>query len=395
MKRLGIIGVGSAGVQALCHFSAWLDNSWQVVSLHDPNIPIVGIGESTNPSFVTALQYGIDFNIYDNLKELDGTLKIGTVYKKWRERDFINPLIHGGLALHFNTFKLKEFAIPKLKKRWGSKFNSIEGNISNIINFDDKAVVVIDNKEEEFEFVIDCRGFPKEYTEYNVFDYMPLNCGLVHNVETPGDWIYTGHKATKDGWMFEIPLTSRQSYGYMFNDRITSIEEAKMNFSKEINVPVDNLDDIKFKFKSYYTNKLLDKRVLKNGNSAVFFEPMFANSLWFYDQINRSFLSYLNSRLSDLEVNEIFENNVLKVRDMICFNYHGGSLYDTPFWKDAVITTSNILNGSPYFKDAKEKLIQNVERNVWIHDTEPAWVFEPYNLTSIDRNFGYNYFSGV
>ena len=73
MKKLGIIGVGSAGIISLNHFCACLDNSWEIVSIHDPNIKILGIGESTNPFFVKLLKSGVDFTSLEDLDNLDGT----------------------------------------------------------------------------------------------------------------------------------------------------------------------------------------------------------------------------------------------------------------------------------------------------------------------------------
>ena len=67
MNKLAVIGVGSAGIQSLCHFLAWLDKSWEIYSIHSPKIPISGIGESTNPRFLDAKQA----RDYSNTAQLD------------------------------------------------------------------------------------------------------------------------------------------------------------------------------------------------------------------------------------------------------------------------------------------------------------------------------------
>ena len=391
MKKLGIIGVGSAGIQSLCHFLSWLDNDWQVISIHNPNIPIVGIGESTNPTFTSALERGINFNLHDDLEELEATLKIGTVYKNWREQDFVNPLISGSAAIHFNTFKLKDFALKRLHSQWGNKFAQIDGNITNLTETDSEVLVQIDGQEHTFDYVIDCRGFPKDYSGYVVFDDAPVNHALVHNVQQRGDWVYTGHRATVDGWMFEIPLTTRQSFGYLFNDKITSVEQAKENFAKEIGVT--ELDNIEYKFTSYYSNNILSKRVIKNGNSAVFFEPLFANSLWLYNAINQIFFDYLNGKCDRDYVNAYFADKAIQVRDMICFTYHGGSIYDTEFWKYTKSYTQQVVQNSENLKRSITELSKFDSNNSWINVEDPNWIFPSINLMKIDRNFEYNYFS--
>lgn len=391
MKKLGIIGVGSAGVQSICHFLSWLDNSWQVVSIHDPKINIVGIGESTNPTFTTALERAINFNLHDDLAPLEATLKIGTVYKNWRKQDFVNPLISGSAAIHFNTFKLKDFALERLHSQWGDKFVQVNGNISLLTENENEVIVTIDGQEHLFDYIIDCRGFPKDYTDYTVFEDAPVNHALVHNVQEKGDWLYTGHRATVDGWMFEIPLTTRQSFGYLFNDKITSVEQAKENFAREIGVK--ELDNIEYKFKSYYSNNILTGRVIKNGNSAVFFEPLFANSLWLYNSINQIFFDYLNGNSTLEHVNKYFVYKANQVRDMICYTYHGGSNYETDFWKYTKEYATNVVKNSENLNRSIRDLKRFEDLKSWRHVEDPDWIFPAINLMKIDRNFEYNYFT--
>jgi hypothetical protein len=137
------------------------------------------------------------------------------------------------------------------------------------------------------------------------------------------------HRATLDGWMFQVPLTTRISHGYLFNDTITSVEQAKINFSKEINVPVDQLDNIEYKFKPFWAKTVFENRVIKNGNAAVFFEPMFANSLANYDDINKNFHQFLTGKCTESEVNIRFLRRYCQVRDIICYIYHHAVIFSS------------------------------------------------------------------
>jgi len=391
-KRLGVIGVGSAGILSLSYFCAHLDNTWEVISINDPNGKILGVGESSNPSFVAALEIGLGFNIHDHIKELDGTCKFGTVWKSWRDKDWISPLLGGNMAIHFNNFKLKEFAIPRLHKKWPNKFRELLGKVEEVVNHPSHVDVIVDGTIHQYNYIIDCRGFPTTWSDYHICENMPVNHALVHNKEIPGDWMYTGHKAHRNGWMFEIPLTTRQSYGYLFNDNITTLEDAKEDFSQEINVPVDQLENIEYKFQSFYTTKLLDGRVLKNGNRAIFFEPISATSLFMYDQANRIFLSYLNNTIDTLEnVNEEFTNIASTLRELICWFYHGGSTHDTEFWRQTKDKTIPVVENS--------KMIKILQRSYseWIKKDSPMYAekffFEPHLMLELDKNFQYNYFT--
>lgn len=400
MKKIAVIGMGSAGVQTICHFLTYLNRDWQVVSIYDPTINILGIGESTNPSFIQMLQFGTNFHIINDAAALDSTQKFGTKYVNWREEDLDLPLLSGSVAIHFNTYKLKEFVLDRFPKIWGDKFQQLTGNVSNLYNDKNHAVVTVDNVDYEFDYVVDCRGFPKDYSGYTVLDGQPVNCAFVHNKPEPADYKFTIHKATADGWMFSVPLSTRASFGYLFNTKITSPEQAKINFSREIDVPVDQLDNIEYRFKSFYINHIVDGRICKNGNMAVFFEPMFANSLWLYEVINRAFYDYIQGlekqtgdpRLLEEETREYFVNRAKQVEEMISFKYHGGSIYKTPFWDYAVKYSSEVLKNSENLKRSIHNAkVLNSQKN-WDYPDHTLWVYPMYNLFQVHDKFGYTYF---
>jgi len=390
-KRLGIIGLGSAGVLSLSYFCAHLDNTWEIISINDPNGKILGVGESSNPSFIQALEAGLGFNMHEDVDKLDATYKFGTKWKSWRDQDWLGPLLGGNTAIHFNNFKLKEYAIPRLLAKWPTKFSELQGKVELLTNHETHVDVIVDGMSYNFNYVIDCRGFPTNWDDYNVCDNMPVNHALVHNKQIPGDWMYTGHRAHKNGWMFEIPLTNRQSYGYLFNDTITSVEDAKSDFSQEINVPVEELEGIEYKFKSFYTTKLLDGRILKNGNRAIFFEPISATSLYMYDQANRIFLAYLKNTIDTPDsVNKEFTNIASALQELICWFYHGGSIYDTEFWQQTKIKTATVVANSKMMQILKSSYKEWLEKDSPIYADK--FFFEPHLMLQLDKNFQYNYF---
>jgi tryptophan halogenase len=389
-KKFAVIGLGTAGIQSIAHYLYYLPNDWTVTSINNPQKPIVGIGESTNPVFITALENALDFNLYDELIEgnLNSTIKFGTYMQNWREKDFINPLIGGTVAIHLDTFKLQEFALPKFRSKWNEKFKELQGEVTSVIDLGDKVLITVDGIDHTFDYVMDCRGFPTSYDDYTVLPELTNHC-LVHNVLIGSDTKATGHIATKDGWMFVVPLKNRTSYGYLFNDSITDLNTAKENFSKEINVPIIELNNIEYKFKPYYSNNIIKNRICLNGNKAVFFEPMFANSLFMYTVINRRFMEVikqnnLNNEIENNEVKELVKN----VYGMICYFYHGGSSFDTPFWNYVSFNSNLFLNNFPKYK----KIIEEFKIACKTGDYTSGWVFTMKSLEIIDKGFNYNNF---
>ena len=385
-KSIAVIGVGTAGLQTLCHLCTWLGNDWKIISIHDPSIPTVRIGESTNPPFAITLQMATDFNVHDHLEALRGTIKIGTVFKKWRRHNFINPLYAGTMALHIDAFNLKQFVIPSLKKRWGDKIEIKSQRVEKIEDLD-------------YDYIVDCRGFPKDYSDYIEPEGLTINRAITHNIAKQGNWNYTGHRATKNGWMFEIPLMDRRAYGYLFNDTITSKEEAMEDFSKEIDTPIDRLDENKCKsciadysFKPYYAKEFVKGRIFRNGNRAMFFEPLSANSLFVYDAINRLIVERLQLKWgSDEIVNKLYREKVESIRDLIYYYYHGGSTYNTKFWVKASHLASKELDKSESFKKIKSEF--KYYNNIGTPYLTSIWGLESHCLKVIDEQMGYNYFN--
>jgi tryptophan halogenase len=402
-KSLAVIGVGSAGILSLAHFCATFDNSWDIVSIHNPSIKIVGIGESTNPAVIQTLEYGLNFSMLDDLEKLDGTYKFATRFIDWKEHYIDSPLLEGRSAIHFNNFKLKEFAFKRLEELWPKKFKSVVGNVTRVENlYDDNlqlggAIVTVDGESYKFDYVIDCRGFPTDYTNYTICKEMPVNHCLVHNIMEPGEWKYTGHRATKDGWMFEIPLTTRQSYGYLFNKEVTDKETAKRNFSEQIKVPVDQLDPIEYSFVSYYANEAVDGRIFKNGNSFGFFEPMSATSMYMYSKLNRMYEEHIEATESNngvvlSQTNSKANILVNQIQDLICFFYHGGSIYNTPFWEMAVKNTNKRMSESGLISYLKQSL-EPAYKNGNPFSPNINVIYSSRSHVHFDKLFEHNYFT--
>ena len=389
-KNIAVIGLGSSGILSLSHLLYFLPDDFTVTSISDPNTPILGIGESTNPSFIAALERGADLRVHEEVIEgsMKATVKYGTQMINWREHTFVNPLIGGTLALHIDTFELKKFALPRFRSKWKSKFKEIHGNVNFVTDLGDKVVVGIDGIDHYYDYVMDCRGGIKAYDDYTVVEN-PTNHCLVHNVMEGSNTGFTGHTATKDGWMFTVPLQHRTSYGYLFNNLITDVDTAKENFSKEIGVPIDQLDTTEYKFTSYYANTIFKNRIALNGNRAVFFEPMFANSLYMYEGINRLFFDIIMRDDVDMfEYNKLVIEGAQNVQLMIAFFYHGGSTYSTPFWGNAVTNSTDLLIKSSKIKDTSDRYKTFYTSGKTL---PPAWVFDTTGLEIVDREFGYNY----
>jgi hypothetical protein len=339
--KIAVIGAGTVGVLTVCHFLGYAKDV-QVVCVHNPKKNILGIGESSTVRMTELLWNTLNFNVGIDGEDLQCTIKTGVKFKNWREHEFTSPMFFPGYGMHFDNFKLAEVIFSKVQQKYNDRFNELKIDIESLDQNDDEVII---NKTYKFDYVIDCRGFPKDYSNYTMVN-LPINHCIVHAVDKPGDWNFTYHIAHENGWMFGIPLRKRQGWGYLYNDEITSKKEAVDNFNKitKQNINYENVRE--YKFKPFKANKYVNGRIMLNGNSALFYEPIEAISGGFYESLNSMFYGYIFKKNNNEEqLNKKIHYLANKYLNFISFIYHGGSIYDTKFWEHAKqICTNNLKN---------------------------------------------------
>ena len=387
-NRIVVLGVGTAGITSLCHLLAFLPEDWQVFSIYDPETPILGIGESTTTAIPTSLYLRTGFTLLEDRDQLDATVKNGVKYTGWREQNFFSKLVPPGHGIHFNNFRLKDFAFESFSQRWGDKFQIITGKISSLENSDRSATVIMGDEKHKFDWVVDCRGYPEDYSDYIISNVIPVNHCLVHMIPEAGEWPWTYHTAHRNGWMFGIPLTTRQGWGYLYNDTITERRDAEDDIRERFDIGKKDLQLREFAFKNYYAKHFLEGRILKNGNRALFYEPIEAMSGFFYDQVMRHFYDLLQGSMIEEQFNSELTRIAEDLETFIAYIYHGGSNYDSDFWK---ITSEKCRSK-----------IENDQRFNWyvslLKELTPSQrseqrlygIFNSPNWFDFDRNLGYH-----
>jgi hypothetical protein len=390
-NSIAVIGIGTAGLTSLAHCLAYLPDNWTVISISDPGTAILGIGESSGLAIPQVLYKGTKFNIFDDGHHLDATIKRGMKYVDWRDEDFFMNIVPPSYGIHFNNFKLKDFCFTRFEKIWGKKFSTIYTKVDELINQTDSVAVVCKDEIYEFNYVIDCRGYPEDYSNYHLSEVIPVNHALINVVKEPGDWNYTYSVAHRNGWMFGVPTTTRQGWGYLYNDQLTERDDAIEDISERFKISKENLELREFKWKNYYAKTYLDGRILKNGNRAMFLEPIEAVAGHFYDQIVRYFFDYLGGVHSADTVNTRLYELAGDIESWICFIYHGGSIYDTKFWNTTKEKCTNHIIQNSRFQNhiARLKNMTLAERSTY----QVLGMFGPNTWTDADTNFKYNYFN--
>jgi hypothetical protein len=384
--KVAVIGIGTAGLQTLAYYMDSLPDDIEVYSIHNPAQKILGIGESTTTFLPHILQRSCDFTMLGKGKLLDVTTKHGVKYSNWREHSFTSNILPPYHGMHFNNFKLADIVLEALRPKSG--FYEIKGEIKSMTQNENFVMLNIDDNAYTFDYVVDCRGYPEDYSDYKMLDYLPVNHGIVNGIDEPGTWQYTHHQATRNGWMFGIPLQTRQGWGYLFNDTITSVEEAKEDMQTLFDKPLSLRE---FSWKNYYKENIVDGRIISQGNRALFFEPLEALSGTYYEAVCVESAAVILGEKTSTDANKKLQDIAETYCSFICFVYHGGSTFNTEFWKQTVDKTSEALHNSPYFKDVVVRIKSLVESNF----TDERIILYPISVSLwllIDREMGYNYF---
>jgi hypothetical protein len=393
-RKIAVIGAGSAGLLTVAHLCTWLDDSWEVYSVYNPSRKILGIGESTNGAFVSVLEKATNFSLAhaEDLAALDATIKYGSKFMNWREHSWINPLLAGNIAVHFNNRRLKDFVFERMAKIWPSQFRVLEADVKEVQNYADHVTLGTDRGAFDFDYVVDCMGTPSNLDGYTLSDCTIVDSCRVHMVEKYDYEPFTDHIATADGWMFGVPLKGYKTYGYLYSSALTDDVSAEAAMRKLLGT--ERLEagdyDQKYSFRCYYANQLISGRVCKNGNKALFFEPLLANSMFLYIFAARLVFDYVAHAQDPARCNVKFVKAVQEMEDVISYYYRGGSTFQSEFWKRSSERAQARLARRTEFADYLKKVTELKQRGLLF--APPPYAFSPHTWQLVDEQMGYRSF---
>ncbi len=330
-KKIAIIGAGIGGITTALTMKSYglrynlFDTCDEEIDLYyDSTKPIERVGQGStlgfNRLFFPPLGQGLDagYSLATNMHEnnLGLTHKTGIKYEGWgKAEEFFHFFPIGEHAVHYQPHLLSK--------------EVISSDIVNAIDTD-----ISDLSDIQADWIIDCRG--RQYNNYEEdYDMLvnPINSALLHR--KPGrdlELTYTRCIATPHGWTFVIPNVDSVSYGYLYNNTITTKEDATQSFKEMFDVDVDFSMD----FKNYVAKDCtVGDNILLNGNRYSFVEPLEASSVATYIFIAQGYIDYINGLLPKEELNKEIRREIKKIEDFILWHYQSGSKYDTPFWQYA------------------------------------------------------------
>ena len=322
MIKIAIIGAGNAGCVTALHFYKYLseeiDLSFEITIYHSPNEhPIERVGQGTLLGVAALISSTLGIDWYNN--PIDATFKTGFMYEGWgkkQDKIFAPFSDMSEMAMHFVPQKLSNVVLE-------SKLFTVE-----------EKIITDPEKEIDADWIFDCRGRNNRDKDNYESLINPLNSVLLCNKDgKESDLSHTRCVTTPNGWTFIIPNKDSVSYGYLYNNTITSKEDATEDFLERFDLP---FVDGELEFENYMAkNIFVGERTILNGNKFGFIEPLESTALSTYQYLCRQAWD----RMFGNNTLEVCNNKVRKmmkeVETFVLWHYQHGSKYDTPFWKYA------------------------------------------------------------
>lgn len=342
LRRVAIIGGGSAGWMAAAALSAAVSRDTEIVLVESETIGTVGVGEATIPPIRYFNQrLGIDEATF--IRETQGSFKLGIEFVGWGRpgEAYFHPFGQYGAEFDYVPFYhywLREYLAGRAERiddysmAWGAaaagKFdhpsrepNRIQSTFDYAYHFDAvlyaaylrrfseergvirregvvtdvalhpesghvRSVTLGDGSVVEAELFIDCSGFRGLLIEgalrtgYEDWSHwLPCNRAVAVPCTKTGPMLpYTRSTAREAGWQWRIPLQHRTGNGYVHCDAFVSQEEAARVLLA--NLDGEPLADVRtLRFTTGRRRKFWNRNVVAIGLSAGFMEPLESTSL--------------------------------------------------------------------------------------------------------------------
>ena len=336
VQSILVVGGGTAGWMAAGYFAV---KGFNVTLIESPDIPIIGVGESTVPAINwLANEMGMEESEWMPLA--NATVKLGIRHEDWT---------HGG-SHWYNWFlydrnkhqsqmrcltedmparELLEYGYHVDASEFGNaicKTAAKKHNCQHIVDHVDQVIgnpesgidhlITRTGKKLSADFYIDATGFKKLLASQVEMNYKSYREHLNNRaIACPQPSLpqlnrYTTTKARSAGWIWEIPLTNRRGTGYAYSSDYISDEDAWLEYSREY--PGTNPDSASWlKFNPEVCTESIKTNVAVVGLSGGFIEPLEATSLYLTFFMVRQIFKYLEHNRSA----EALNRNLVRVFD--------------------------------------------------------------------------------
>lgn len=204
------------------------------------------------------------------------------------------------------------------------------------------------------DFFIDCTGFKgllinhalkEPFISYS--DYLACNSAVVtselyqendkFNIQSGGIKPYTNTKALSSGWMWNIPLVSKKSYGYVYSDYFISKNKAENEFLANLPSSIQKSPLRHISMRVGRSKRAWVKNCLSVGLSSGFIEPLESTGIFLIEYALHYLKYYFpdadsNPKISE-KYNDVIKKEYEELLDFVSMHYVLTEREDSKFWK--------------------------------------------------------------
>lgn len=248
---------------------------------------------------------------------------------------------------HFDSNLLGNFLKNKAKQR---NVDFLQQHVSRVNQKENGDISSLDFKEGgsiAADFFVDCTGFAGVLIQktlnvpfINLDKVLFNDTAVVVATESDLDNLNSQTKSTalKNGWAWDIPLTSRTGNGYVFSSKYCTVDQAETEFRQHLGLLDADVDVRSVKWKQGRLEKNWSHNCLAVGLSQGFVEPIEAMALHLvYNSIGHFITEFEKGNFTNQnqrQYNHIIDGAFDGVVDYILAHYRMNSRRDTPYWRD-------------------------------------------------------------
>jgi len=368
LKSYVIVGGGTAGWISAAVLSHVLQNTGISITLvESPDVPTIGVGEATIPSFIDLLSF-LNISKQEFIAKTNATFKLAIKFVDWYQKGqhywhpfgkigskvdgkefyqhWLKSHLHGGefeltdfspaiamakenrffipdpknptnlsnsaYALHFDAGLAAKF-LAKYAQNKGVK--CIKAHVEYIEQHENgniKTLHLKNGQQVNGDFFIDCSGqrslLLKKTLRVGFIDwqhYLPVNSAVVMQTEKMSILApYTESTAHDNGWRWRIPLQNRTGNGFVFSQDFCSDMQAIDLLTSQVTEKAINEPKI-IRFTTGKSKKFWHKNCLAVGLSSGFLEPLESTGIHLIMKGILNFVQMLpDENLADVTQNE-------------------------------------------------------------------------------------------
>ena len=373
----------------------------EVVLVESPDIPRISVGEATIPS-IRHLLSAIGINELEFMKATDASFKQSIRYVNWEKLNtfyhhpftrtrkqpldtFAEDWLQSDRAIPFMETCSEQPIIcemglaPVMLQKWdmgapltyayhmnAQKFadylrdiavsrgvKHVLANVTDVEMKGDKQIQAVNTDRAgrlEADLFVDCTGFKAKLIEEKLavgFEDCSqwLLCDRAVAMHVPYDKYYPGQvrpyttaTALSNGWVWDIPMQSQRSLGYVHSSAFISKEDAEKELRAYQGGDCSELPTRFVDFKVGRRHKVWEGNCVAIGLSGGFIEPLESTGLYLSDLGVVALAEYFPSRYEDMEAlsfryNRILSNRFYEILDFINMHYCLTRRTDTEFWR--------------------------------------------------------------